>query len=63
MENSLNLGKPDMFSQVMGAYNESKKKFLEEETERFHRAYQASKDVRFLKLYKRFLQERVKCRL
>lgn len=56
-------GQLSPFEQTMQSFNESKKKFLEKEAVRFQEAYKISGDRRLLKIYKKLLNERIKCRI
>lgn len=56
-------GQLSPFEQTMQAFEESKKKFLKQEAGRFQEAYKISGDRRLLKIYKKLLNERIKCRI
>lgn len=56
-------GQLSPFEQTMNAFEDSKKKFLEQEAGRFHEAYRVSGDKRLLKIYKKLMNERIKCRI
>lgn len=56
-------GQLSPFEQTMKAFEESKRKFLEQEAGRFQEAYKVSGDRRLLKIYKKLMNERIKCRI